>query len=329
MKEKVEMFNNALWDTQVSPKVSVVLCVFNRRDPILRAMQSVDRQTCRDIELIVVDNGSTTPVDDIITAFLDQATIPMLFIKREYGMGPMTGRNSGISAARGQYIAFLDDDDEYLPHAMQSFLDEWERIPVEVRSQYREVVGRCQDQNGNLIGTVFPSSINELPWDEALAICHATGTAHMALNRADILKQNMFPEPEGVTMVSENLIWDKLSCSYKSWYYNDIVYQYYLDSSDSYCHTAKKRNPRQIIVNALHNTKYALEHWREYDWTFIRRLRTALLYCMYAHVLRLRFEGIPDYDWARKRPCGTANAALVCLMYIPAFFAALLYIIIK
>lgn len=329
MKEKVEMFNNALWDTQVSPKVSVVLCVFNRRDPILRAMQSVDRQTCRDIELIVVDNGSTTPVDDIITAFLDQATIPMLFIKREYGMGPMTGRNSGISAARGQYIAFLDDDDEYLPHAMQSFLDEWERIPVEVRSQYREVVGRSQTQFGKPVGRPFIDNINMLSWKESYKARFDDYRELRALNRAEVLKNNLFPEPDGVTMVAENLIWEKLNKQYKSWFYNDIIYVYYVNETDGYCITLKHKNPRQVCINALYNTKYALEHWGDYDWSFIRRLRTALLYCMYAHVLRLRFEGIPDYDWAKKRPAGAVNVALIYLMYIPAFFAALLYIIKK
>ena len=325
MQNNIEYHKNELWDATPCPLVSVVICVFNRRDTILRAMQSVDRQTFRDIELIVVDNGSTTKVDDVILDFLNQATVPVLFIKRSYGKGPMTGRNSGLKSARGQFVALLDDDDEYLPHAMQAFVAEWNNIPPETRHQYREVVARCQDQNGNLIGVDFPEDINTLPWKEALKTCHDTGSAHMALNRTEILQDNLFPEPEGVTMVNEGLIWEKLSKVYKSWYFNDIVYTYYLDSSDSYCHTFKKRNPQQVVINGLFNSLYALNHWDDYEWKGTERIKTIIKYNVYRFTLINKYGGLPQHEWVQNVPKGLLNTFLRKLLYIPSFLAYLYY----
>ena len=326
-KNSVLYYNNSKWgDLSKNPLVSVVICLFNRRNTIVRAIQSIEVQTFKDIELIVVDNGSTIKVDDIVIDYLEKVSIPMMFIRREYGMGPMTGRNTGIKIARGKYIALLDDDDEFLPGALECLVDEWNNIPEERRHEYREVVGLCQDQNGRLIGKPFPDGINELPWRKALKTCNKSGSAHIALNRSDILKSLPFIEPEGVTMVTESLLWEQLAVKYKSWFFNEVVYRYYLNSSDSYCHTAKKRNPKQIVVNGLYNSKYRIEHKRDFQLTFFRLCRLILIYDLYSIVLMRRCGGIPDYEWAKQHPKGYINHLLRILAYLPAWILSFMYI---
>jgi glycosyltransferase involved in cell wall biosynthesis len=94
--------------------VSVIVPTYNRRETIQAAIASVQRQTFADWELIVVDDGST---DD--TAALIEGSDPRLVLIRQKNQGVNGARNTGMLRARGQYIAFLDSDDEWLPHHLE------------------------------------------------------------------------------------------------------------------------------------------------------------------------------------------------------------------
>jgi glycosyltransferase involved in cell wall biosynthesis len=103
------------------PKVSIILPTYNRADTIMRAIKSAQAQTFQDWELIVVDDGST---DD--TAALIAGVEPRMVLIRQPNRGFTEARNAGIRAARSPYIAFLDSDDEFLPHHLElcvAFLD--------------------------------------------------------------------------------------------------------------------------------------------------------------------------------------------------------------
>ena len=109
--------------TPVSPKVSIILPTYNRADTILRAIRSVQSQTFQDWELIVVDDGST---DD--TASLVDGIDPRLILIRQENRGFTEARNAGIRASKGDYLAFLDSDDEFLPNHLElcaAFLGEF------------------------------------------------------------------------------------------------------------------------------------------------------------------------------------------------------------
>ena len=97
----------------VSPLFSVVIPTYNRAKFIGRAIRSVLDQTCDDYEIIVVDDGSTDATPRIVRSFG-----PQVRYIRQRNRGPSEARNAGIRAARGQYIAFLDSDDRFLPNKL-------------------------------------------------------------------------------------------------------------------------------------------------------------------------------------------------------------------
>lgn len=98
-----------------TPRVSIVLPVYNRADSIAASIDSVLRQTWQDFELLVVDDGSTDTTRDVISGIKD-ARIKLLSTPRN--MGPSGARNIGIAQARGEWIAFQDSDDEWLPEKL-------------------------------------------------------------------------------------------------------------------------------------------------------------------------------------------------------------------
>lgn len=99
-----------------TPRVSVVLPTRNRLGTLPRAIDSVFRQDVADLELIVVDDGST----DGTAAWLDkQACARLRFVRHENGRGAAAARNTGVRAARAELVAFQDSDDEWLPGRLQ------------------------------------------------------------------------------------------------------------------------------------------------------------------------------------------------------------------
>lgn len=92
------------------PKVSVIIPTYNRTSFLKDAINSVLNQTYRDFELIVVDDGSTDDTQDLVSYYGQK--IRYIY---QNNQGRSTARNHGIEVAQGEYLAFLDSDDVWLP----------------------------------------------------------------------------------------------------------------------------------------------------------------------------------------------------------------------
>lgn len=99
-----------------NPKVSVVIPTYNRAHLISRAIKSVLDQTYKDLEIIVVDDGSTDNTEKIIKSFQDGR---IRYIQHNKNKGASAARNTGIKASKGEYIAFQDSDDEWFPDKLE------------------------------------------------------------------------------------------------------------------------------------------------------------------------------------------------------------------
>lgn len=132
------------------PKISVIIPTYNCGKYIPEAIDSVLSQTYKDLEIIVIDDGSTDNTKEVLKKYEGK----IRYICRERG-GVSKARNSGLKIASGQYIAFLDADDIWLPEKLEkqtAFLSENKEVDFVA----------CDlvlfDENGALDGTYFGRS---------------------------------------------------------------------------------------------------------------------------------------------------------------------------
>jgi glycosyltransferase involved in cell wall biosynthesis len=100
------------------PEVSVIIPTYNRAHLIGRAILSVLRQSYQDFEIIVLDDCSTDNTEELIDE-MKKKDKRIRYIRHEKNKGPAVARNSGIKNAKGEYIAFQDSDDEWLPEKLE------------------------------------------------------------------------------------------------------------------------------------------------------------------------------------------------------------------
>ena len=96
--------------------ISVIIPTFNRKAAVIRAIKSVLNQTYKNIEVLVIDDASTDGTEEVIKNISD---IRVKYFKLEKNTKGTMPRNFGIEKSAGEYIAFLDSDDEWLPSKLE------------------------------------------------------------------------------------------------------------------------------------------------------------------------------------------------------------------
>jgi len=100
------------------PSVSCIIPTYNRRDWLVEAIASVRGQTAPVAEVVVVDDGSSDGTQETLDTLRGSAADAPLVVLRQDNRGPAAARNAGLRIATGDLVAFLDDDDVWLPQKM-------------------------------------------------------------------------------------------------------------------------------------------------------------------------------------------------------------------
>ncbi len=105
-----------------TPRYSIVIPTYNRADSVEHTLQSCFAQTMDDLEIVVVDDGSSDNTLEVLNNIND----PRLVVVAQENAGPAAARNHGMRVAKGQYIAFLDSDDIWYPEFLQQADDAYQ-----------------------------------------------------------------------------------------------------------------------------------------------------------------------------------------------------------
>jgi glycosyltransferase involved in cell wall biosynthesis len=137
-------------------KVSVVIPSYNRED-VKEAVKSALNQTVKEIEVIVVDDHSEVPVSNHLSDIEDQR---LKIIRHEENRGGSAARNTGIEESKGQYIAFLDDDDKWKEEKLEKQLEKMNQLPGDYIACYTKVI-YSSDRKEEVVGSEVEGDFTE------------------------------------------------------------------------------------------------------------------------------------------------------------------------
>lgn len=194
-------------------KISVVIPLYNKADKIERTLKSVFAQTFTDYEIIIVDDGSTDNSSEIVEKFNDAR----ILLIRQKNAGVSAARNRGICEAKGEYIAFLDADDEWLPEYLEEVNSLREEFPY-CNAIAINYIHRYQT------GKVIPTIIRGINWKgdrgildnyfEVASQSHPPIWTSAVSVRKDALK-SVGGFPEEIKAGEDLLTWARLACRNK------------------------------------------------------------------------------------------------------------------
>lgn len=196
--------------------ISVVIPLYNKQDLIVNTIQSVLTQTYQDFEIIVVDDGSTDDSPNQVLDFQD----PRIRLVYQNNSGVAAARNRGISESRGDFVAFIDADDLWLPDYLYTQL-------LLVRKFPNCDVFACNYEFKNLNGVIANPKLYNIPFDGEFGLLDGyfeiSSVSDPPLWTSAVMVRKPVIEsvggfPVGIKSGEDLLTWARLACRY------DIAY---------------------------------------------------------------------------------------------------------
>ena len=212
------------------PEVSIIIPTYNRANFLIQSIQSVLNQTFTDFELIVVDDGSIDDTKKIVWKFVKKDK-RIKYIYQENSGGTAGPRNTGIKYSAGNYLAFLDSDDQWLPEKLEeqvSFLKKSkdEKLgfigcgALAIKKENEEIIAKYElplSYRGNIFNKILKKNFILTPSGIIL--------------KKEILK-TIGNFDENFKMITDWDLWIRISKNYNFDFINKPLFKYYVHNAN-------------------------------------------------------------------------------------------------
>lgn len=206
-------------------RFTIAIPTYNRIKLIGRTLKSLEDQTYKDFEVIIVDDGSTDGTESFISEYSNTSDLQIRYFWKENG-GKQTALNLAIKKAEGEFFLILDSDDWLLPHALKTLSESWDKIPQEKREGFSGVMARAKEHHGPLIGKPFPSD----PFISSYVDFHFISGIRIGpfkdcldFIRTDLIRKYQYPEIKETRFVPEAYITDQIGMNHKLYCISDVL----------------------------------------------------------------------------------------------------------
>lgn len=234
----------------INPLVSVIIPVYNAERYVYEAVSSIINQTYQNIEIIIIDDGSTDASDKIVRSFNSPKII---YLKNEHNLGVSATRNRGFELAKGKYVALMDADDISISSRLEKqvkFLEE--------HSDYGVVSSYYESFRQYLFGVKrrirkLPTGTDSIHANSLFSNMVCGGSAMI---RRNVLENNHIKYDTSLQMSEDFDLWRRLSFVTKISNIGEVLLKYRKHKSNS----TKNR-----IVHAQDNTKAIIKSFEHFN----------------------------------------------------------------
>lgn len=249
--------------------ITVFTPTYNRAHLLPRLYESLCRQTSRDFEWVIVDDGSQDNTKEIVSELLSKdIDFRIRYIFKDNG-GKHTAINRGVKDAKGELFLILDSDDSLPQNAVADIIEQYQDVSKD--PYICGVSGLMAHHNGILIGTGYP---NECKIASSIEQRYKYGVKGDLIEvfKTSILREFSFPEIKTEKFCTEDIVLNRISVKYKMKCFNKIVY--YRDYIDG----GLTDNIVKIRMNSPIATTTYYSELITYDIPLVQLLKAAINY---------------------------------------------------
>jgi len=234
-----------------APAFTIFIPTYNRAYCLGRALQSVADSTCQDLEVVLIDDGSTDETRDLIAEWQQRGLFELRYIYQA-NAGKAAAHNRAVDAARGFMFLTLDSDDSLLAKALEQVLAQWNAIPKERRADFAGVGGLLLEEDGTVSGTRYARDIIDSNFLEIRSFGKVHGDKREAI-RTDVLREFLYPMIPGERHVRPDLIFRRMAHRYKTRFVNTplVIGRRELDGISHNRRRIREQNPKGLHLAFL------------------------------------------------------------------------------
>lgn len=266
--------------------ITVLTPTFNRGGRLQSLWDSLQKQTVKDFEWLVVDDGSTDGTKDLITQLQEKSDFPIRYIYKSNG-GKHTALNVGIQTICSELTFIVDSDDCVTDDAVESIL----KIHKKYRSQ-NNICGYAflrAFPDGKVNGKKFDVNEKIGSYIDVRVNGDDTGADKAEVFKTHCLKEFPFPEYPNEKFLGEDLVWVRMARKYEMVHINKAIYV------GNYLEDGLTNNRRKHNIASPIGCMHRAEEFMESDLKTRYRIKGGLQYIVYG-----RFAGVKVVDLIRK-----------------------------
>jgi glycosyltransferase involved in cell wall biosynthesis len=233
------------------PAFTIFIPSYNRAYCLGRALQSVADSTCKDLEVVLIDDGSTDATRDLVAEWQQRALFRLRYIYQE-NAGKAAAHNRAVEAARGFMFLTLDSDDSLLPDALEQVLLYWEAIAEDRRPEFAGIGGLLLEEDGTVSGTRYARDVIDSDFLEIRSFGKVHGDKREAI-RTDVLREFPYPMIPGEKHVRPDFIFRRIGHRYKTRFVNTplVIGRREADGISHNRRRLRERNPKGLHLAFL------------------------------------------------------------------------------
>lgn len=267
--------------------ITVATPTYNRAVLLPRLYKSLCKQTNKNFEWLVVDDGSTDDTEVVVANMIDEKRVDIRYIRKPNG-GKHTAVNLAAIEARGELIFIADSDDWLTNDSLEAVAGVYREVRGD--ESFAGVCGLDVSAEGNIIGSGLPQSLIDATPIEIREKWQVRGDQKEVF-RTEVLRQFPFPEISGERFCPEALVWNRIGAKYRLRYFDKPIYmvEYQPDGITSAI--------TRVRMNCPISTMMTYSEWFDIAGTVKQKVKMALNYWRFRFCSRNNAVGISG--WAK------------------------------